>query len=93
MKLRKALPLTLLVAFACTGFAQNTGTVYSPDVTADTQAVEVRFAYDEDAESLATRVHYQYAFNDAFRLRGIAAVNNNRDEDFDYRYFRLEGQY
>lgn len=73
--------------------AQNTGTVFSPDVKAHTQALEVRFAYDEDADSLAQRMHYQYAFNDAFRMRGVASFRSDDEESEDFRYFRLEGQY
>jgi hypothetical protein len=73
--------------------AQNTGTVFSPDVKAATQAVEVRFAYDPNGESLAKRAHYQYAFNDAFRMRGIVTFRSDDVENWDYRYVRLEGQY
>lgn len=81
----------LMLASIASG--QNTGTVFSPDVEADTRGVDVRFAYDGDADSLAQRVHYQHSFSDAFRLRGVAAYNSDSSTNFDYRYFRLEGQY
>jgi len=72
---------------------QNTSTVFSPDVKAGSQALEFRFGYDPDADSLAKRLHYQYAFNDAFRLRGIVLYRSDETEDWDYRYYRLEAQY
>lgn len=54
---------------------------------------QTRFAYDPDADSLAYRIHYQYGFTEAFRLRGIASFRNNEDESGNFRYFRLEAQY
>lgn len=84
----------LLFFLTTTGIsAQNTGTVFSPDVKPGTQGFDLRFAYDEDADSLAKRFHYQYAFDDALRLRGIAAFRSDDVEEGDFRYFRLEGQY
>jgi hypothetical protein len=75
------------------GHAQNSGTVASPEVTSGAHGFEARFAYDADAESLVQRAHYQFAFNDAFRLRGIVNFRHNEAKGQDFRNFRLEGQY
>lgn len=93
--LRSSVIVTLFLTFVGTTHlcAQNTGTVFSPDVRAGNQGFDIRFAYDPDADSLAKRAHYQYAFNDAFRMRGIVTHRSDDVENWDYRYFRLEGQY
>lgn len=73
---------------------QNTSNVFSPDVSAGNQAVEWRFTYDPEGDQYATRLHYQYAFNDALRMRGIVLYEGAADgDDFDYQYFRWETQW
>ncbi len=70
--------------------AQNTSTVYSPDVTKGKHAVEYRAAFDADNDSFAHRLHYQYCFTDSLRGRIILLQSGSSFSDLDYRYVRLE---
>lgn len=90
---KAALICTFALALFVQLQAQNTTTVFSPDVDKGEKELEGRFAYDPDADSFAKRLHYQYGFTESFRLRGIAAFRSDDDERGDFRYFRLEGQY
>lgn len=95
MILRKRSIYPVLLPLLCLSSlqAQNTGTVFSPDIKADDREWELRLAYDNDADTFAKRLHYQHAFSEAFRMRGIVTYRSDSTQDFDYRYFRLEGQY
>lgn len=70
---------------------QNTGTVFSPDVTAGKKAAEYRIAWDPDRDTFAQRVHYQYGLLENLRLRAILSFRSSDAESFDFRYLRLEG--
>ncbi|MGJ3243575.1 MAG: transporter [Opitutales bacterium] len=74
-------------------YAQNTGMVFSPDVTRAAPAMDGRLAYDPDADAFAQRIHYQYGLSDAFRVRGILAFRSDDAESGDFRFFRFEGLY
>ena len=83
--------LSPAVAFA------NTSTVFSPDVTAGERALEYRTSYvPEDGASpdvFAHRLHYQQAFNDAWRARIIGVQRSVDGRSLEYRYTRLEVQW
>jgi hypothetical protein len=71
--------------------AQNTSSVFSPDVVKGRHAAEYRASYDLEKDFFSHRIHYQYGFNDSFRGRVILTQRKEDTEDFDFRYMRLEG--
>lgn len=88
-----------LVAAACVVLtsaslhAQNTSTVFSPEVREGASEVEYRIAIDPDRDAVAQRIHYQYGITEAWRLRGIFQFSGNEVDDMDFSYFRAEAQW
>lgn len=83
--------LVLLLLSLPTGIlAQNTGTVFSPDVTAGRQGADYRLAFDPDGDRFAHRLHYQYAFSESWRLRIIGLQSAAAGSDLEFRYVRAE---
>lgn len=87
----RVLGLSLLCG---TFFAEaNTSGVHGPNVKAGERSMQLRFAYTPgdnsgDEDYWASRLHYQYAFND--RLRGRVILQGRDRGDFQYDYFRGE---
>ncbi len=74
-------------------FANNTTSVFSPEVKEDSSAFEYRFSFLPDGDqALAHRFHYERALNDAWRWRIIGQFSETTG-DFEYRYARLELQW
>jgi len=73
--------------------AQNTSNVFSADVRPGSQAAEWRFAYDPDGDRYATRLHYQYGFNEALRMRLIFTGSGADGRALELRYVRWETQW
>lgn len=80
-----------LALYSSAGLAQNTSSVFSPDVVKGRHQIEYRGVYDVDAERYTQRIHYQYGLTDYFRGRAILTQNMDGEQDFDFRYARLEG--
>ncbi|MEM0897226.1 MAG: transporter [Verrucomicrobiota bacterium] len=86
-------PLFLLSLAFGTAQAQNTSSVFSPDVTKGKSAIEYRSAFDPDNDAFVHRLHYQYAFTDSWRLRIIGLQDGDDSDAFAYRYTRLEAMW
>jgi len=86
----------LLLAIAASR-AHATSTVFSPDVDAGTSALDYRISYvpsDAGRRSAFTqRLHYQRAFDGAWRGRIIGTQGRRGSDDLEYRYTRLELQW
>ena len=83
--------LILTGAMAHPSMAQNTSSVFSPDVTQGKHAAEYRMAYDLEDEVWGHRIHYQYGITDSFRARAILSQRIESTDDWDFRYVRFEG--
>lgn len=93
----------LLAALAMLGWTLspialgNTSSVFSPDVDEGEREWEYRSSYiPDDAGSGSTfshRLHFQYAFDGAWRARLIGAQRRLEGDSWDYRYTRLELQW
>lgn len=68
-------------------------TVFGPDVTAGDDSFEARVAYGSESERWGYRVHYQHAWNGAWRSRIVGVASEADGEDVEYRYTRLETQW
>jgi len=76
--------------------ANNTTTVFSPEVKAGSSAFEYRFSFvpeDGVGDSFAHRFHYQRAINDTFRWRLIGLIGDSGPDQLEYRYARFELQH
>lgn len=73
--------------------AQNTGSVFSPDVVKGRHSAEYRSSYDLENDFFSHRIHYQYGFTDSLQGRVILTQRKEDSEDFDFRYVRLEGMW
>jgi hypothetical protein len=62
--------------------AQNTSSVFSPDVVKGRHAAEYRASYDLEKDFFSHRIHYQYGFNDSFRGRVILTQRKEDTEGF-----------
>lgn len=75
-------------------FAQNTGAVSGADVKEGDRAVEARSAYSPDhdgrEEGYAHRLHYQYAFDGRWRVRGVLALGRRGGEPLKARGVAVE---
>ncbi len=91
----KSLTLVVGLTFCSTGWlqAQNTSNVFSPDVNAGAQAAEFRLAFDPGNDSYASRIHYQYGFNESLRMRLIAAFAREDGQALETDHLRWETQY
>lgn len=83
----------LLKTLVCSLDAQNTSSVFSPNVTKGASDVEYRLGYEPEGDALAQRIHYQYGITDTLRLRGIVQFNQSDTESFGFQYFRQETQW
>ena len=72
--------------------AQTVGGVFGPDVNPGNRELEYRggFAPEEDATGANHRVHYQHAFDDTWRLRGVVQYADPAGGDFEFSFFQLE---
>ena len=87
--------LVLFVCFVGLGksyvYSQNDGLVFGPEVIAKEASVDFRTAYNADEEVWVYRNHIQYSFSDSFNLRGMTQHRINSSNQWDFRYFRVEG--
>jgi len=72
--------------------ATNTSSVFSPDVKADTQAIEYRLSTlpGESPSQWAQRIHYQRAIDETWRWRIIGLFFDRGRGDAEFRYARFE---
>ncbi|MEM9481001.1 MAG: hypothetical protein AAGA58_15215 [Verrucomicrobiota bacterium] len=91
--LSRYLPLLLLAFAVGTAHAQNTSSVFSPEVKKGQSDIEHRSAFDPDNDAFVHRLHFQYAFTDSWRLRLIGLQDGDDSDSFAYRYTRLEAQW
>lgn len=85
----------LFAVFAAPALAQG-GNVFGPTVREGDRSWEWRInaVLDEDGEiSAVTRLHYQHAFNDALRLRGVARFRIDGDDPLEPQFARGELQW
>lgn len=71
--------------------AQSTALVFSPEVIAGEGAVDFRIGYDPGKNRWVYRNHIQYGFSDSFRLRGLTLHTIDSSNQWDFRFFRVEG--
>ncbi len=85
--------ITLLFAIVMTPnvHGQNDGLVFGPEVNAREANIDFRTAYNAGEEIWVYRNHVQYSFSDSFNLRGITQHRINSSDQWDFRYFRVEG--
>ncbi|NCP65904.1 MAG: hypothetical protein GW763_17970 [Paraglaciecola sp.] len=87
--MQRIIPLMfLLLGFSAT--AQNTGGVFGPVVNAGHRSMEYRFAYDEDSEAWAQRLHYQQSINGELMWRIIGATRKTAQSDTDFDFVQGE---
>ncbi|WP_306251624.1 hypothetical protein [Parvularcula sp. IMCC14364] len=88
---RLALAATLFISFAgLPAHAQSlTGNVGSAGVTDGEQAFEARLGINDDGDA-ASRIHYDYSFNDWYQLRIIVSFSQPDGEDWDYTGITFE---
>ena len=97
-RLRQRLWLVVLFIIP-TAHAQNTGGVFGPDVTPDSQALEWRASVapgsDGRSDRVASRLHYQRTVSDDLRLRVVlqGADELAANSDFDFDFLQLEAQW
>ena len=92
--MRLASLLCTLVPGATSALAQNTSTVFNPEVSLDDRAFEVRSTFstgdDGDGNALATRLHYQAPLSASLRWRLVAQVRKPTDGSFEPDFLRTE---
>lgn len=86
-----ALSACLFVVSIAQIHAQNDGLVFGPEVIAKQASIDFRTAYNSDLEAWVYRNHVQYSFTDSFNLRGIVQHKIDASNQWDFRYFRIEG--
>lgn len=76
-------------------WALNTSSVFSPDVKADSKAIEYRLSTlpGESPSQWAHRIHYQHALNESWRLRYMGLFFDPGRGGTEFRYFRFETQW
>lgn len=74
--------------------AQNTSTVFNPEVDGDDRSLEVRSTFstgdDGDGNAWATRLHFQAPLSESLRWRVIAQVRKPTDASFEPDFLRAE---
>lgn len=91
-RLRVILPLAWLLLSPQAG-AQTVGGVFGPTVDEGTQEAELRLALvsnEDNALGSIARIHYQSAFNDSLRWRGVLQVADLPGRDAEVRHVQLE---
>lgn len=92
----KARLAALLIVILPTGVLANTSSVFSPDVDAGEREFEYRASYvPEDGaidSAFSHRLHYQYGFDDTWRIRLIGSQNRRGSDSLSYNYTRFEIQ-
>lgn len=78
--------LLLAIFYALPAFSQNTGGVFGPVVNEGHRSFQYRYAFDNENNLFAHRLHYQHAVNDDFRWRILAqrrdSLLGNEEHDF-----------
>ncbi|MBY0423718.1 MAG: hypothetical protein K2Q06_15545 [Parvularculaceae bacterium] len=86
--------LCATLSSAAPAVAQNTSTVFNPEVDGDDRAVELRSTFstgdDGDGDALATRLHFQEPLSESLRLRLIAQARKPNDGSFEPDFVRAE---
>jgi len=85
--------LAALALAPATAAAQNVGGVFGPTVNADNRELEARLGLapnDNDDWGAVARLHYQHAFNDSFRLRGVLQYADPAVGDLELKHFQFE---
>lgn len=91
--------IALLVAFSHLGIAeaQQTGGVFGPNITPDSQAVEFRVAFapsdDGQPDAIASRFHYQATATDTLRFRAVVQGRGAPADQFDFDFVQFEAQW
>lgn len=91
--IRCLLAFGLILATPTLGHAQTVGGVFGPTVNANEQEAELRMALvlDENTkQGTIARLHYQSAFDDRFRWRGVLQLADLPGRDFEVRHVQLE---
>ena len=71
--------------------AQSTALVFGPEVIAGEGIIDFRIGYEPDEDHWVYRNHIQYGFSDSFSLRGLTLHTINSSDQWDFRFFRIEG--
>jgi len=90
-KLNSFAKLLAFLVLATTVSAQNTSSVFSPDVDDGESEFEYRVGFEPEGNAFAHRAHYQYGFSDSWRMRLIALQRASDTRDLEFRYLRWEG--
>lgn len=92
--MKRACLCCVLLLFAVTSRAQNTGAVFSPVVTAGHKSIQYRAAVDPDNQlgktGFAQRLHYQQSIDGDLMWRVIGQTRKTRDSDVDFDFVQAE---
>ncbi len=80
--------------FCVSAMAQNTSSVFSPNVKEGQRSIEYRLGVEPDnaagVTGIAQRLHYQQSINGGLRWRVIGAFRKTSESDFDFNYAQAE---
>ncbi|MEO1029059.1 MAG: hypothetical protein AAFX02_08395 [Pseudomonadota bacterium] len=87
----------LLISFGPLAFAQTVGGVFGPNIKDGDKTAEYRLAIapvdGSDDAIFVHRVHYQQAFNESWRARGVVQLADNQTGGHDFNFFQAELQW
>lgn len=87
------------LVFSCCllGNAQSVGGVFGPNIKEGDRTAEYRLALapanNSDDVIFVHRVHYQQAFNESWRARGVVQLADNQAGGHDFNFFQAELQW
>lgn len=89
--------LTSVLAVPSESHAQTVGGVFGPNITAGDKTAEYRAAFapvDGSGDVLfVQRVHYQHAFNESWRVRGVLQGSDTETGNQEFNFFQGEIQW
>ena len=91
--IRMIAALAALVLLPAASLAQNVGGVFGPTVNENDKQLEFRLGLapnQNDDWGAVARLHYQQAFNDSLRLRGVIQYADPVGGDLELKHFQLE---
>jgi hypothetical protein len=79
------------------GHAQTVGGVFGPNISDGDTSAEYRAAFapvdGSDDVRFVQRIHYQYAFNDGWRVRGVLQASDIETGNQEFNFFQGEIQW